>query len=149
MEREGRERERGGRERGEGERKGREREEEGRERGGERGGLGKREKQAANAIPLPLLYLLDNTVASALLSLFWGQCSYYTPHGIFFVQFWNDAVFGFESDEVYSDDISLWQAWNGDAPVVVRNESLCGRSSLYLRQGRTRVFDLETNSNLA
>lgn len=85
----------------------------------------------------------------ALYSLFWGQCSYTTQHGVFHIQFWNDAVYSFESNETHSDDISLWLEWNGDAPVVVQNMSLCGRSSLYLRQGRVRMFDLEENSKLA
>lgn len=90
-----------------------------------------------------------DTVAMALLSLFWGQCSYTTQPGIFYIPFWNNAVYSFESNETHSEDISLWLEWNGDAPVVVQNVSLCGRSSLYLRQGRTRIFDLEANSNLA
>ena len=85
---------------------------------------------------------------SSLLSLFWGQCSYITDHGIFFIQYWNNAIYGFEANETHSSDGSLWLAWNADTPVVVRNESLCGRSSLYLREGRGLVFDLLEDSNL-
>ena len=88
-------------------------------------------------------------MSEALLSLFSGQCSYASQHGIFSIQFWNDTVYGFESDETYSEDIWLWRGWNGDTPIVVRNESLCGRSSLYLRDGRTVVFDLEADSKQA
>ena len=91
----------------------------------------------------------DDTVASALLSLFWAECSYLTESSIFHIKNWNDAVYGFEDETHGSDDnVALWQGWNGDAPAVVRNQSLCGRSSLYLREGRSLVFNLPEDSNL-
>ena len=82
----------------------------------------------------------------AVLSLFYGECSYVYDVGVFLADFWTGAVIGFEEDE-QREEIWLWEGWNGDRPVVVQNDSLCGRSSLYLREGRSLVFNLNSGSS--
>ena len=103
-----------------------------------------------SSLPFSFSFSPDDTVASALLSLFSAQCTFLTDHGIFHINYWNDAIYGFEEESHANDNgVLLWQGWDGDTPAVVRNQFLCGRSSLYLRKGRTLVFNLPEDSNLA
>lgn len=39
---------------------------------------------------------------------------------------YNNQVYGFEDRAV------LWTAWDGEAPIPTKEESLCGRHSLYV-----------------